>query len=241
MDKQLRVYTKRNLKPNFFEGFFKKYSVTAWFIIINVVVFVLALLLINFLGDNGLEKVFGFLGIQPILFFNGAIWTLITSMFMHANFTHLFVNMISLFFIGSFIEKLIGRKRFFWLYMISGVVAGLMFVFLAYFFGTSEFGARAFGSPETLAVGASGAIFALGGLLAILTPKLRVYVMFVIPMQMWFAMVVLLGGFWLASIFGNLPIGNTAHFGGLLVGVVYGLYLRKRYPRKTAMLARQFS
>jgi len=65
--------------------------------------------------------------------------------------------------------------------------------------------------------------------------------MFVIPMQMWFAMVVLLGGFWLASIFGNLPIGNTAHFGGLLVGVVYGLYLRKRYPRKTAMLARQFS
>jgi uncharacterized protein len=242
MDKQLRVYTKRNLKPNFFEGIFRRYSVTSWFIIINAIVFVLAFFILpNFLGENGLEKVFRFLGIQPILFFSGSFWTLITSMFMHANFTHLFVNMISLFFIGSFIEKLVGRKRFFWLYMVSGIFAGLMFVVLAYFFGISELGIRIFGSPETLAVGASGAIFALGGLLAILTPKLRVYVMFIIPMQMWFAMTVLLGGFWLASIFGNLPIGNTAHFGGLLVGVVYGIYLRKKYPRKTAMLARQFS
>ena len=37
-------------------------------------------------------------------------------MFMHGNFTHLLLNMISLFFIGSFVEKLIGRKRFFWLF-----------------------------------------------------------------------------------------------------------------------------
>jgi uncharacterized protein len=241
MDKQLRVYTKRNLKPSFFNGIFRKYSVTGWIIIINILVFVLALLSINFIGEGGAEKVFTFLGIQPILFFSGAVWTLITSMFMHVNFTHLFVNMISLFFIGSFIEKLVGRKRFFWLYMISGIFAGLLFVFLAYFFGTSDLGARIVGSPQTLAVGASGAIFALGGLLAILTPKMRVYVMFVIPMQMWVAMVVLLGGFWLASIFGNLPVGNTAHFGGLLVGVAYGVFLRKKYPKKTAMLARSFS
>jgi len=241
MDKQLRVYTKRNLKPNFFQGIFRRYSVTGWFILINILVFVLALIFINFMGANGAEKGFNLLGMQPIAFFNGAFWTLLTSMFMHAGFSHLFVNMISLFFIGSFIEKLVGRKRFFWLYMVSGIFAGLLFVFLSYLFGNSELGARIVGSPETLAVGASGAIFALGGLLAILTPKLRVYVMFVIPMQMWFAMTVLLGGFWLASIFGNLPIGNTAHFGGLLVGVAYGIYLRKKYPRKTEMLSRRFS
>ena len=101
---------------------------------------------------------------------------------MHGNFTHLFVNMISLFFIGNFVEKLVGRKRFFWLYMLSGLFAGLLFVFLAYFFGVSELGARIFGSPEIFAVGASGAIFALAGLLAVLTPKLRVYVFFIIPM-----------------------------------------------------------
>jgi len=125
--------------------------------------------------------------------------------------------------------------------MISGIFAGLFFVFLSYFFGSSELGARIFGSPEIFAVGASGAIFALAGLLAILTPKLRVYVFFIIPMRMWFAMVVLLGGFWLASFFGNLPIGNTAHLGGLLAGAGYAFYLRKKYPEKTRQLARYFS
>ena len=238
MDKQLRIYTRKNLKPNLFEGVFRKYSITNWLIIINVIVFLLALLM---MGVVGAEIVFSWIALQPNAFFTGQVWPLLTSMFMHGNFTHLFVNMVSLFFIGNFIEKLVGRKRFFWLYMISGIIAGLMFVFLAYFFGVNGVGIRVFGSPLIPAVGASGAIFALGGLLAILTPKLRVYVMFVIPMQMWIAMVVLLGGFWLASIFGNLPIGNTAHFGGLLIGVVYGIYLRKKYPKKTAMLSRRFS
>jgi len=160
---------------------------------------------------------------------------------MHGNFTHLFVNMVSLFFIGNFVEKLIGRKRFFWLYMLSGLFAGIFFVVVSYVLGTSELGMRIFGSPDIFAVGASGAIFAIAGLLAVLTPKLRVYVFFVIPMQMWFAMVVLLGGFWLASVFGNLPIGNTAHLGGLLAGVGYAFYLRSKYPNKTRRLAKYFS
>ena len=238
MNNQLRVYTRRNLKPNFFEGIFRRYSITSWIIGINIVFFLFVLL---FIGISDAEIVFSFIALQPVAFFNGFFWTLLTSMFMHANFTHLFVNMISLFFIGSFVEKLIGRKRYFWLYMISGIFAGLLFVFLAYFFGNSDLGTRIFGSPLIYAVGASGAIFALGGLLAILTPKMRVYVFFIIPMQMWFAMIILLGVFWIASISWNLPIGNSAHFGGLLVGVAYGIYLRKKYPRKSAMLAKRFS
>jgi membrane associated rhomboid family serine protease len=78
-------------------------------------------------------------------------------------------------------------------------------------------------------------------LLAILTPKLRVYVFFVIPMQMWVAMVVLLFVLWGASIGADLPLGNTAHFGGLIIGVVYGIYLRKKYPNKTRQLSKFFS
>jgi len=66
--------------------------------------------------------------------------------------------MISLFFIGNFVEKLIGRRRFFWLYIIAGLFAGLFFVFLAYFFGNSVIGAKIFGNPLVSAVGASGAI-----------------------------------------------------------------------------------
>tara|TARA_Y100000310_G_C20501864_1_gene724409 strand:+ start:144 stop:866 length:723 start_codon:yes stop_codon:yes gene_type:complete len=238
MDKQLRIYTRRNLKPHFFNEFFRKHSITTWLIVINVIIFVVVVSLMRFLDA---EKVLSFVALQPNAFFSGQVWQILTSMFMHGNFTHLFVNMLSLFFIGNFIEKLVGRKRFFSLYMLSGLFAGIFFVFVSYFLGVSELGIRIFGSPEVFAVGASGAIFALAGLLAILTPKLRVYVMFVIPMQMWFAMVVLLGGFWIASVLGNLPIGNTAHLGGLLVGVGYGIYLRKKYPNKTRRLAKYFS
>ena len=124
---------------------------------------------------------------------------------------------------------------------LGGLFAGLMFVVLAYFFGLSDLGARIVGSPEIYAVGASGAIFALGGLLAILTPKLRVYVFFIIPMQMWVAMVVLMFVLWGISAGADLPIGNTAHFGGLLVGVIYAIYLKKRYKRKTTLIAKYFS
>jgi membrane associated rhomboid family serine protease len=91
------------------------------------------------------------------------------------------------------------------------------------------------------AVGASGAIFGLGGLLAVLTPRLPVLVMFIIPMPMWLAMVVLMFGLWAVSLAAGLPIGNIAHLGGLLVGLSYGVYLKKKYPRKTKMISRYFS
>lgn len=238
--KRLRKYTSRRIDDNVikkFSRFSRQYSVTTILIAINVIVFFLSL----FLGlVFGVDIIFSYLAIQPNNFFSGDVWTLITSMFMHANFTHLFVNMISLFFIGNFVERLIGRKRFLWLYLLSGIFAGIAYVFLAYYFGNSEIGARIFGSPEIAAVGASGAIFALGGLLAVLTPKLRVYVFFVIPMQMWTAMIALLLVLWAASISAGLPLGNTAHLGGLLVGVFYAYHLKRKYKRKTAMISQQF-
>lgn len=215
----------------------RKFSVTTWLISINIVFFIVAFTFMFYFEPT---QVLYWTALQPNAFFSGAVWQLITSMFMHGNFTHLFVNMLSLFFIGTFIERLIGRKRFLWLYLLSGIVAGLFFVSLAFFFGGSDLGMRLFGSPEVFAVGASGAIFALGGLLAILTPKLRVYVFFVIPMSMWMAMIFLLVVLWGVSLSSGLPIGNTAHLGGLLVGVVYALYLKKKYKRKTDMISKMF-
>ncbi|MBT7706335.1 hypothetical protein HN747_02710 [archaeon] len=46
---------------------------------------------------------------------------------------------------------------------------------------------------------------------------------------------------WVLSVTLSIPIGNVAHLGGLLLGVGYGLYLKKQYPRKTKMIARYFS
>jgi len=247
-EKNYRRYTKRRLQSNNFERAFRRFSITTWVIIVNIVVFIF----VSLLFPNQIMQVDGenVLTFHPFVkenialgasFLEGRIWTPLTSMFMHGGFTHLFLNMVSLFFIGSFVERLIGRKRFFWLYILSGLFAGLFFISLAYLFGANDFGARIFGSLSLSAVGASGAIFAIAGLLAVLTPKLRVYVFFIIPMQMWIAVLFLLVILWVASIGAGLPFGNTAHFGGLLVGVVYAVYLKKKYKRKTAMISRYFS
>jgi membrane associated rhomboid family serine protease len=151
---------------------------------------------------------------------------------MHAGFFHLFLNMLSLLFIGSFVERVIGRKRFFWFYILSGIFAGLFFILSSSIFP---------GDFDTFAVGASGAIFSLVGLLVLLTPNLPVYVMFIpIPIKIKYAAPGILIILWLISIAGNIPIGNTAHLGGLLAGLAYGIYLRKKYKKKTRYLDRYF-
>ena len=81
---------------------------------------------------------------------HGEWWRLFTSMFLHASFFHLGVNMYSLYFVGSIMEQVIGRWRFLLLYLASGLAGSA--------------GALVW-SPLTPTVGASGAIFGvLGGL-----------------------------------------------------------------------------
>lgn len=220
-----------------------RFSLTMTLVFINVAVFVVLLLLsifYSFYNPSVNDAIVSYMALTPTLFVNGYFWTVISSMFVHFSFSHLLVNMISLFFIGMFIEKLIGRKRYLWFYLLSGLVAGLLFVALT-FIGTGvPYGAQIFGTPDLAAVGASGAIFGLAGLLAVILPRLKVLVFFILPMPMWLAMVVLMFGLWALSIALNLPIGNTAHLGGLLVGLAYGIYLRLKYPHKVRMLNRIF-
>jgi hypothetical protein len=127
---------------------------------------------------------------------------------------------------------LIGKKRFIWLYLSSGLFAGIFFVLIALVTGADL---------NVYAVGASGAIFGLGGILAVLTPRLPVLVFFIIPMPMWVAMIFLIGVLWLLSASLGLPIGNVAHLGGFIVGLAYGFYLKQKYPRKASMISRYFA
>jgi membrane associated rhomboid family serine protease len=163
-----QVYT---VSPKQKRSFFSGMKVNTILILINVILFIIFSILIS-------TKVISidFISLKPSNVLNGNyLWTFLTSMFMHANFFHLFVNMFSLFFIGSLVERIIGRRRYFWFYILSGIFAGLVYSLFAYFLGSSIIGARIFGSPDTLAVGASGAIFGLAGLLAVLIPKKKVY------------------------------------------------------------------
>ncbi|MEM4152651.1 MAG: rhomboid family intramembrane serine protease [Candidatus Pacearchaeota archaeon] len=205
------------------------YNFTLILIALNFLFFLLTLILQYIYGDIILENI----AIQPSFILKGEkLWTIFTSMFMHANLMHLFVNMMSLFFLGSFLERLIGSKRFLFIYIVSGIVASLAFVFFALVFKSDL---------NVPAVGASGAIFGVGGILAVLTPRLPVFILFIpIAMPMWFGIVLMLAVMWIVSAIVGLPIGNTAHLGGFVAGLIYGFYLRIKYKRRVAILDRIF-
>ena len=211
------------------KGFFNSISLNTLLILINVVAFIVFTALIS-AGILSLDAI----AIKPFNIFEGKyLWTFLTSMFMHAGFVHLLVNMLSMFFVGSLVEKIIGRKRYFWLYILSGLFAALFFVFFALIFPSDM---------NAYAVGASGALFGLIGLLVLLTPNLPVYVMFIpIPIKMKYAAPGMLIVLWLISLAGNIGIGNTAHLGGLVAGLLYGLYLRNKYKNKTRLIRERFS
>lgn len=230
MGDDLRKYTKRNLSNYNFN-----LSVNAQILIINVVFF-LAVLIFLSISEYNFDSLefWNYIAINPGNILAGRyLWTIITSMFMHVNFFHLFVNMLSLIFVGSFVERLIGKKRYLFFYIFSGIFAGLFFVLIALFTNSGL---------NTYAVGASGALFALVGFLMLITPNLPVYMMFIpIPVKMKYAGVFMLTILWLISNLANVPIGNTAHLGGLIAGLIYGFYIKKKYKRKSTLINKFFS
>ncbi|MFH1500479.1 MAG: rhomboid family intramembrane serine protease [archaeon] len=225
---------KRRVSP----AFFNNLSVTLWLIIINVLFFLVVVLTGFFTPDK-----IKYIALSPELTLQGKyLWTLVTSMFMHGGIAHLLINMFVLFSLGGLCEKIIGRRRFLAFYLISGIVAGLLFVVLAGAFGGVDLGARIFGSIDSSAVGASGAIFAIAGLFVVLLPKIRFMIIFLpffsLPGYVMVPLVLIVT--WVASAASGFPIGNTAHLGGFLAGLVYGAYLRKRYRKKVLMLSKMF-
>lgn len=204
-----------------------KASATFWIIAANVIFFFAALIL-GYFHPSLMDMI----ALKPHYIMQGKyLWTILTSMFMHASPFHLFANMLSLLFLGSFLERLIGKKRFLWIYFISGIIGAIFYVLLSFF-----------GNPDVPAVGASGAIFGIAGMLAVLTPKMPVYVMFIpIAMPMWFGVILIMAVLWLLSISVGLPVGNTAHLGGLITGMAYASYLRHKYRTKADKIRRYFS
>lgn len=141
-------------------------------------------------------------------------WTFITSMFLHADITHLFFNMFALFVFGLPLERIIGSQRFIVLYFLSGILGSIGYIL------TSS-------NPFIPAIGASGAIYGVMGTLAMLMPNAMVFIFGLVPMPMFMAVI-----FWTLSeflgLFAPSNIANGAHLGGLFLGLVYGYYLRKQ-------------
>lgn len=169
------------------------------------------------------------------------LWTLVLHMFVHGGIAHLLVNMFVLFSLGGLCERLIGKRRFFVVYALAGIFAGVLSVSAALLFGKG-IGVSIVGSPEDFMVGASGAIFALAGLLMVLLPRLRFSIVFLpfFSLPAYVMVPLVLAATWIVSIVAGWNIGNVAHFGGFIVGAGYGYYLRLKYRRKVKMLEQYF-
>jgi membrane associated rhomboid family serine protease len=137
-------------------------------------------------------------------------WTIVTNMFIHGGIWHILANMITLYFFGSYLCRLIGVRNFLITYFGGGILGNILYLILA-------------PSPYSIAIGASGAIYAVAGALAVMMPNLRVLIYFIIPMPLW---VVVLIFFVLWSFIPG--VAWQAHLGGLALGLALGYFFRRR-------------
>ncbi len=173
-------------------------------IILNFLVYI-AVNIANFTGGSIIQ----YLALSRSTFFDYP-WTIVTYMFTHQEFFHILFNMLTLYFFGQFLNRLIGPRIFLTIYFIGGLVSGLVILLLSPVMSST--------------IGASGAIFALGGALAVLTPQLKVFIFPIpVPMPLWVA--ILITFLILALIPG---VSWQGHLGGLLTGLLAGWLLRRR-------------
>jgi membrane associated rhomboid family serine protease len=140
-------------------------------------------------------------------------WTILTAMFIHANILHILANMLTLYFFGTFCLQLIDEKWFWVVYLIGGIFGNILFLLI--------------GPANSAVVGASGAIFAIGGLIAMMRPTQKVLLYFIIPMPLWVG----IGLGFLLTVF--IPgVAWQGHLGGLIAGLIAGYFFRRRERRR---------
>lgn len=169
--------------------------VSAVLVAVNVVVFVLCHFTDDLLYELGMLDVYSVLAENE---YGRILW----SMFLHSGMSHLFNNMMILFFLGSMIEKEVGHIWYAVLYFLSGIGGNVLSLL-----------ARALHGDPTSSLGASGAVFGLDGVLLAMVLFSGRKMENVTP-----ARVMLMIAYSLYSGFTGQNIDNVAHVGGLLTG-----------------------
>jgi len=224
--------------------------ITRILIMVNVIVFFVTLLpelsgpnwllaLLGWLDPASLNKaVLNFYNsyeMVPYYVLRGErLYTLFTSMFLHADAWHLGGNMLFLYIFGDNVEDAFGHGRYLGFYFLSGLAASVAFIWVQLFSG----------DVSTGAIGASGAIAGVLGAYIILYPRARILTfmfigwIYIVPIP-----AVFLLGFWFVYqlIYGMLTIGVEAvtgiaywaHIGGFVAGIFFGLVWRGRRRTRT--------
>lgn len=186
----------------------KKPIITISLIIINVIVFALMYLIGN--GSLNTQTLINFGANYLPLTKSGEYYRLLTSAFLHIGIIHLALNMYSLFVVGTSIEYFYGKIKYLLIYLYSALIGSLFTVILS--------------SNNTVAAGASGAIFGLLGAMLYFGYHYRVYLSGVIKSQI--IPLIILN---LAIGFMATSINNLAHIGGLIGGILVSMAVGVKY------------
>lgn len=137
------------------------------------------------------------------------IWQLVTYLFLHGGFLHLFLNMFALWMFGSELEWTWGSRFFLKFYFVAGVGAGIFTVFLSKM-------------PTIPTIGASGAIFAILMAFALTFPNRLIFLYFLFPIKAkYFMLIFFVIEFWASAMHVQDGIGHVTHLGGMLIAYFY--------------------
>jgi membrane associated rhomboid family serine protease len=146
-------------------------------------------------------------------------WQLVTYMFLHGGWQHIFFNMIMLWMFGVELENTWGSRKFLFMYFASGIVAGLANLLIAPLFTAT--------GPT---IGASGGVYGVLAAFAMVFPDRHIYFYFFIPMR---AKYLISGLILLEVVFSVLGtkegIAHVAHLGGAIVGGLWVLLDNRGY------------
>ena len=167
---------------------------------------------------------------------------LVTYMFMHANFQHIFFNMFAVWMFGRTLEMVLGSKRFLTYYMVCGIGAGLvqeLVQYIQYAMELSHYdgvntGVEVIPMAEFLnlmtTVGASGAVYGILLAFGMLFPESKMFV-FPIPFPIKAKFFVI--GYAVIELFAGFGssgdgVAHFAHLGGMIFGFLLIMYWRKK-------------
>jgi rhomboid protease GluP len=195
-------------QKNKFREYYKFHPVTTIILAINLVMAIILIVT----GGFDTENLVKFGALVPILVTEeGEYYRIITAMFLHGGFLHLLSNSFVLYYIGAYMERLVGPKKYLLIYMISGIISSLFVLFLA--------------SDLSVTIGASGAIFGvIGGLLVLTFLRKEWFSDHSIRTIRQLIIINVVITFLLPTI--SIP----GHMGGLIAGILIGYLMAPKSP-----------
>ena len=176
------------------------------FTLMLIAICVIAFIYTAYVGGDAFVNEYGFSGPNLI----SRPWTVVTSIFLHANITHLLSNILVLFFFGIAVEKEMKWKKMLVIFFLGAFAGSLVSLF--------------FYPWDTISIGASAGVFALIGVGMLVKPLDLSFYPLIVPIPL--ALLGILYALYNAYGFITEPtseISYIAHFGGLAVGLIFGI------------------